>query len=86
MYYPMRVVRERQYKLIWNLAHPSVPVRSLGRARQEQWKQGPDAHWVLFLVSNIFSGRCTNFTTCRPNREPQPADDPAHARTLADLT
>ena len=22
MYYPMRVVRERRYKLLWNIAHP----------------------------------------------------------------
>ncbi|MEZ6143403.1 MAG: sulfatase [Zavarzinella sp.] len=47
MYYPMRVVRERQYKLIWNMAHPlPYPFASdLWEAPtwQEAYKQGPKA-------------------------------------------
>ena len=47
MYYPMRVVRERRYKLIWNLAHPlPYPFASdLWEAPtwQTQYRQGMDA-------------------------------------------
>ena len=47
MYYPMRVVRTRQYKLIWNIAHPlPFPFASdLWRAPtwQAQYGQGPSA-------------------------------------------
>ncbi len=47
MYYPMRVVRDRQYKLIWNIAHP-LPfpfATDLWEAPtwQAQYKLGPDA-------------------------------------------
>lgn len=45
MYYPMRVVRERRYKLIWNLAHPlEVPSASdlwESATWQAAFKQGP---------------------------------------------
>ena len=47
MYYPMRVVRTRQYKLIWNLAHPlPYPFASdLWEAPtwQEVYRRGSDA-------------------------------------------
>jgi len=47
MYYPMRVVRERRYKLIWNIAHglPYPFASDLWRAPtwQAQWKQGMSA-------------------------------------------
>lgn len=47
MYYPMRVVRDRQYKLIWNIAHPlPYPFASdLWEAPswQAQLKKGMDA-------------------------------------------
>ena len=47
MYYPMRVVRERRYKLIWNLAHPlPFPFASdlwAAPTWQAQFKQGMDA-------------------------------------------
>jgi N-sulfoglucosamine sulfohydrolase len=45
MYYPMRVVRERRFKLIWNLAHPlEVPSASdlwESATWQDAFKQGP---------------------------------------------
>ena len=47
MYYPMRVVRDRQYKLLWNIAHPlPFPFASdLWEAAtwQDVHRKGPDA-------------------------------------------
>jgi N-sulfoglucosamine sulfohydrolase len=47
MYYPMRVVRQRRYKLIWNIAHgqPFPFASDLWAAPtwQAQWKLGKDA-------------------------------------------
>lgn len=47
MYYPMRVVRERRYKLIWNIAHPlPYPFASdlwAAPSWQAQYRQGLDA-------------------------------------------
>ena len=47
MYYPMRVIRDRKYKLIWNIAHPlPYPFASdlwAAPSWQAQWKKGPDA-------------------------------------------
>ncbi len=47
MYYPMRVVRERKYKLIWNIAHPlPYPFASdlwASATWQAQWELGKDA-------------------------------------------
>ena len=49
MYYPMRVVRERKYKLIWNIAHglPYPFASDLWDAPtwQDIYKQGPDAYY-----------------------------------------
>jgi len=47
MYYPMRVVRERKWKLIWNIAHPlPFPFASdlwAAPTWQAQWAKGMDA-------------------------------------------
>jgi N-sulfoglucosamine sulfohydrolase len=47
MYYPMRVVRDRKYKLIWNIAHPlPYPFASdlwAASSWQAQFQKGPDA-------------------------------------------
>lgn len=47
MYYPMRVVRDRRYKLIWNIAHPlPYPFASdlwVASSWQAQYQQGPQA-------------------------------------------
>ncbi|WP_425616220.1 sulfatase [Anatilimnocola sp. NA78] len=56
MYYPMRAVRNRQYKLIWNLAAPlPFPFASdLWEAPtwQTAYKQGPDALYGKRTVKN----------------------------------
>lgn len=47
MYYPMRVVRDKQYKLIWNIAYPlDYPFASdlwAASSWQAQYRQGADA-------------------------------------------
>jgi N-sulfoglucosamine sulfohydrolase len=56
MYYPMRVVRERRYKLIWNIAHglPYPFASDLWAAPtwQAQWKQGMSAPYGAKTVRN----------------------------------
>ena len=47
MYYPMRVIRDDKYKLIWNIAHPlPYPFASdlwAASSWQAQWAKGKDA-------------------------------------------
>ncbi len=47
MYYPMRVIRDRHYKLIWNIAHPlDYPFATdlwVASSWQAQYQQGLDA-------------------------------------------
>ena len=49
MYYPMRVVRDSKYKLIWNIAHPlPYPFASdlwAASSWQAQWALGKDANY-----------------------------------------
>lgn len=49
MYYPMRVVRDQQYKLIWNIAYPlPYPFASdlwAASSWQAQWALGKDANY-----------------------------------------
>lgn len=54
MYYPMRVVRDRNYKLIWNIAwqlpYPFASDLWAAQTWQAQFKQGPDAPYGLRTV------------------------------------
>ncbi|MCP4190814.1 MAG: sulfatase [Planctomycetaceae bacterium] len=54
MYYPMRVVRDNYYKLIWNIAHPlPYPFASdlwAASSWQAQWAQGKDAPYGNMTV------------------------------------
>ncbi|NND97013.1 MAG: sulfatase [Pirellulaceae bacterium] len=54
MYYPMRVVRDGQYKLIWNIAHPlPYPFASdlwAASSWQAQWAKGKDAPYGNMTV------------------------------------
>jgi N-sulfoglucosamine sulfohydrolase len=91
MYYPMRVVRTRQYKLIWNIAHPlPFPFASdlwAAPTWQDRYQKGPDTyygkrtvhdyiHRPQFELYNIASD---------PDETENLADDPAHAETLEAL-
>jgi N-sulfoglucosamine sulfohydrolase len=54
MYYPMRVVRDSKYKLIWNIAHPlPYPFASdlwAASSWQAQWAKGKDAPYGHMTV------------------------------------
>jgi N-sulfoglucosamine sulfohydrolase len=91
MYYPMRVVRDRRYKLIWNIAYPlTFPSASdlwESPTWQEVFRQGGDT---------LYGRRTVNAYLHRPQFElydlasdPDEArnlaDEPAHAATLARL-
>ncbi|MCP5113995.1 MAG: sulfatase [bacterium] len=79
MYYPMRVVRERRYKLIWNIAHPlPFPFASdlwAASTWQAQYKLGMDAPYGKKTVGTYIH---------RPEFELYDlADDPWEGKNLA---
>ncbi len=91
MYYPMRVVRTRKWKLIWNIAHglpyPFASDLWVAPTWQAQYKQGMDA---------MYGGRTVKSYIHRPqfelfNLENDPwetrplADDPKHAKVLEQM-
>jgi N-sulfoglucosamine sulfohydrolase len=91
MYYPMRVVRTRRHKLIWNLAHglPYPFASDLWEAPtwQDVYAKGPDAlygkrtvkaylHRPRFELYDLESD---------PHEVKNLADDPAHAALLKEL-
>ena len=59
MYYPMRVIRDRKYKLIWNIAHPlPYPFASdlwAASSWQAQWEKGKDAPYGRMTVGRILN-------------------------------
>lgn len=80
MYYPMRVVRGRQYKLIWNLAHgltyPAAADLWESPTWQQIYRQGPDA---------MYGPRSIGEYMHRPRFELYDIeDDPLESRNLAD--
>ncbi len=90
MYYPMRVVRDRRWKLIWNLAHPlAYPFASdlyasatwqavLERGLKTYGKRPVEAylHRPAFELYDLEND---------PHEATNLADDPAHAATLERL-
>lgn len=88
MYYPMRVVRDRQFKLIWNIAHPlPFPFASdLWEAPtwQQQFKQGPKAHYGQKTVEAYIHRPAFELfdIAADPNEKRNLAADPQHAKTL----
>lgn len=91
MYYPMRTVRDRQYKLIWNIAHPlPYPFASdLWRAPtfQERLRQGPETLYGQRSVADYMQRPQFELFDLQadPNESHNLADDPAHAEKLAEL-
>jgi len=91
MYYPMRVVRERQYKLIWNIAHPlPFPFASdlwAAPTWQAQYKQGPDAPYGKKTVHSYIQR--PEFELYDLQKDPHEgtnlSDTPEHQETLARL-
>ena len=90
MYYPMRMVRDRKHKLIWNLAHPlTFPSAAdlydsktwqgvLSRADRMLGKRTVDAylHRPAFELYDL---------TADPDEVRNLADDPAHAAKLEEM-
>jgi len=88
MYYPMRVVRTRQLKLIWNIAHPlPFPFASdlwAAPTWQAQFKQGRDAPYGAKTVGTYIHR--PEFELYDVQRDPHEghnlADDPNYLATL----
>jgi N-sulfoglucosamine sulfohydrolase len=88
MYYPMRVVRERKYKLIWNIAHPlPFPFASdlwAAPTWQRQYEQGLDAPYGAKTVGSYMQR--PEFELFDLENDPHEgrnlAADPTHAELL----
>jgi N-sulfoglucosamine sulfohydrolase len=91
VYYPMRVVRERRYKLIWNIAHPlPFPFASdlwAAPTWQRQYEQGLDASYGVRAVGDYIQRR--EFELYDLQQDPAEslnlAADPAHQESLQRL-
>ena len=91
MYYPMRVVRERRYKLIWNIAHglPYPFASDLWAAPtwQAQWKQGMSAPYGAKTVRNYIHRPAFELYDLKedPHEGNNLADSSKHMKLLARL-
>lgn len=91
MYYPMRVVRTRQYKLIWNLAHglPYPFASDLWTAPtwQDIYRQGMDAYYGKRTVKAYLHRPKFELYDLRqdPDEANNLADSPTHQEVLKDL-
>lgn len=91
MYYPMKVVRDRKYKLIWNIAHPlPYPFASdLWDAPtwQDVYKRGKDAVYGKRTVQAYIQRPKFELYDLEndPDEVKNLADDPKHAQTLEKL-
>ncbi len=91
MYYPMRVVRDRRYKLIWNLAHPlPFPFASdlwAAPTWEDVFRKGMDAFYGKRTVKNYIHRPQFELYDLEsdPHEIQNLAQDPRHARVLGDL-
>lgn len=91
MYYPMRVVRTRRYKLIWNIAHPlAYPFASdLWEAPtwQEVYRRGPEARYGQRTVAEYLHRPKFELYDLEsdPDETINLAGAPQHAKQLAEL-
>ncbi|MGJ8696645.1 MAG: sulfatase family protein [Verrucomicrobiaceae bacterium] len=81
MYYPMRAIRDRQYKFIWNIAHhqpyPFASDLWIAATWQAQWEKGPQAPYGSRTVDSYIH---------RPQFELYDiSSDPHETRNLATL-
>ncbi|MFN3165449.1 MAG: sulfatase [Phycisphaeraceae bacterium] len=89
MYYPMRVVQDRQYKLIWNIAHPlDYPFASdlwASKTWQAQLAKGEDAPYGQWTVGRYIHRPAFELfdLTNDPYEGNNLADDPEYAEVLA---
>ena len=88
MYYPMRVVRDAKYKLIWNIAHPlPYPFASdlwAASSWQAQWEQGKDAPYGNMTVGQYIQRPEFEFFDVYqdPHETKNLADSDAHQELL----
>ena len=88
MYYPMRVVRDRKYKLIWNIAHqlpyPFASDLWAAPSFQAQYKQGMDAPYGRKTVGEYINRPKFELFDIEANPEEYKnlANDPAYAEVL----
>jgi N-sulfoglucosamine sulfohydrolase len=91
MYYPMRVVRNRKYKLIWNLAHqlPFPFASDLYRSAtwQDMLARGPDARYGKRMVSQYVNRPRFELYDIEldPDETNNLAGDARHAKTLSEM-
>jgi len=89
MYYPMRVIRDRNYKLIWNIAYrqpyPFASDLWVAATWQAQWEKGKDADYGGRTVDSYINRPQFELfdIASDPNESRNLANDPAHAATLA---
>ena len=88
MYYPMRVVRDKKYKLIWNIAHglpyPFASDLWAASSWQAQFQQSLDAPYGQKTVGQYINRPKFELYDMSkdPNESNNLAADPAHAKTL----
>lgn len=88
MYYPMRVIRDRNFKLIWNIAYrqPYPFASDLWAAAtwQAQWEKGKDAKYGKRTVDSYINRPAFELfdIASDPNESRNLADDPAYSETL----
>jgi N-sulfoglucosamine sulfohydrolase len=88
MYYPMRVVRDKRYKLIWNIAHPlPYPFASdlwAACSWQAQYRQGMDAPYGVRTVGQYIHRPPFELYDMRndPDEAKNLARDPRHREVL----
>ena len=91
MYYPMRVIRTRKYKLIWNIAHglPYPFASDLWAAPtwQDIYKQGPDAYYGKRTVQDYIHRPKFEFFDLQadPDEAVNLIDSPKYAEVIEDL-
>ena len=88
MYYPMRVVRDRKYKLIWNIAHkldyPFATDLWIASSWQAQYQNGPDAMYGTRTVGQYIQRPEFEFYDMQNDRGESTnlASNPEHASLL----
>ena len=88
MYYPMRVIRDRKYKLIWNIAHqlpyPFASDLWIASTWQAQLAKGKDAPYGTKTVDQYVNRPAFELYDIvkDPNESTNLATDPKYAETL----